>query len=82
MHTRHDLALQSCLDLAIQMLAIRRDLDELTAQVKQMRTSKTNAPTSLRRAIGLPTIWGRFLATKEGQVLIAIVTPAVAAAVK
>jgi hypothetical protein len=70
------------LSMAVSILALQRQLTELKNQVESMRTSKTSAPTNLRRAVGLLRIWGRFLSTKQGQALIAILTPVIAAAIK
>lgn len=69
------------MDLAVQVLAVRRDINELKAQVERMRTAKPRR-AFLLRAIGLARVLGRFLGSKPGQALIAILGPAAAALFK
>jgi ribosomal protein L29 len=70
------------LSMAVSILALQRQVTELRAQVETMRTTKPKGASTLRRAIGLARILGRFLETKHGQALVAIIGPAIAAFVK
>jgi hypothetical protein len=80
MHTRDDLVLRSCLDLAVQMLAIRRDLDALRMQVEGIRMQ--HSTPRAKRAIGYLLRLGKFFETKLGQAILAIGGPAIAGLVK